>query len=227
MLRSHIKVATRRVPFGQAQRNGLTAAATLRRYTTPSTPRSEPAVAEAATSPMSAINDGIMYTMTPKRDDEPHTFNPLPNLSSPPSPIKLPPPLPIDVTAMPGSPHSQLYQTTTTLDMLSILNLSAKRVDYAPRAFEIFRQLLADALEGKASFPQADAWAAVITGVLSLTAQPNMQETYIRTWRSRAAQIVQEWEKHKVSQGTAVKGEPAVEDRGILIYRAWFDGLIR
>jgi hypothetical protein len=96
---------------------------------------------------------------------------------------------------------------------------------------------MSDAKEGIVPYPPAEAWASVITGSLSLLTDATLPESTARTWRLRAGGIVVEWEQWKAKEhgmplpepGTqpGLQGLKALEDNGILLYRAWFDGLYK
>lgn len=235
MLRSRISVAVHRRALVASPRPS--SALVPRAYSTPSTPRAKPVAAAAQTS--TQFDPAITYSSTPKAELEPHRFNtPFDfNLHAPsPSFVTLPSPLPSDVAPPPGSIHSELYQTTSNVDTISILSICVSRPEFVPRAYNIFINLIEQVKRGESRNPDAKIWASVVKAIQKLGA-PNVADAQAANaaalWRTRAGQIVGNWEAlnnwtagKRTEAIRAPSGTPAVKRQGLLIYRAWFAGII-
>lgn len=214
MLRS-VKASIRRAPSPSVQRALLS-----RAYTAPTSPAQKPALAVQEAQP--DFEPSIMVGRP--QEPEPHRYNRGPIFRN--SNLILPNPLPSDVVPPSGSLQSQLYKPTSAVDTIAMLSICSSRPEFVPRAYQIFAQLLDDAKAGKANYPEASVWANVVRGIAKLTKEKAPrpgQKDLAALWRGRVSQLVWEWEK---LHDNAV-GNPCTDDDGILIYRAWFSGVVR
>ncbi|TXT11160.1 hypothetical protein VHUM_01911 [Vanrija humicola] len=176
------------------------------------------------------MDPAIFASNRDSRYDEPHKFNPHPDMkiSQPlgrraPS-IQLPSPLPMDVDVPMSSLQAELYKPTSTVDTIAMLSICSSRPEFVPRAYQIFTQLLDDVKAGLARLPSAEVFANVIKGVAALAVKGNkvQSEREAALWRHRALQLVYDWET--THQGT--RGIPMLEHDGVRVYRGWFAGLV-
>jgi hypothetical protein len=144
--------------------------------------------------------------------------------------LNLPAPLPSDVTPQPGSLQEELFKSTSAIDIISILSICATRPEFVPRAYHIFQQLLADVKAGKQRAPEAKVWATVIKAMEKLGAPSSdaiSDQRASELWRHRAESLVEQWEVLQAKEKKSPhSGQPALDHQGILIYRAWFAGMI-
>ncbi|KAL1409899.1 DNA-directed RNA polymerase [Vanrija albida] len=231
MLRSQIKVAAlRRVPHASSSRLPSTCVTCTRSYAKPTTPASaQPALAEAT----GRVFDPAVFAHHNRdlRYDEPHKFNPHPEMKISQGPgrrlpsIQLPSPLPMDVPVPMQSLQAELYKPTSTVDTIAMLSICSSRSEFVPRAYQIFTQLLDDAKAGIARLPPAEVFANVIKGVAALgedKGAKRQSEKDAAIWRHRALQLVWEWE----TTHRGPRGIPMLEHDGVRVYRGWFAGLV-
>jgi len=143
----------------------------------------------------------------------------------------MPAPLPADVTPAPGSLHDDLFKSTASIDTISILSICATRPEFVPRAYLIFTQMLDNVKRGATRNPESKVWATVIKAMEKLgkpTDDSVTAERQAELWRHRAAKLVQEWENLQMSEtgSRARTREPGLRRLGILVYNAWFAGMI-
>lgn len=219
MIRTYGIHAVRRLAVPRSPR--LSVLQTARGYATPTKPRATPvaAVAEHTYDPSTSV----MFNRP--KDDEPHQYNSGQMYTRSHTALRLPQPLPSDVSADPLSLQADLYKPTSALDTISLLSICSGRPEFAPRAYSIFTTLLKDVEAGLVPNPEVDAWANVIYGVAQL-AKPKedpIEQRSVELWHHRVSELMGRWE---ASQGKE-RGVPALHKDGMLVYSAWLRGLSR
>lgn len=220
MLRTRINIAAvRRLSVSPLPRAAYVGGS--RAYTAPTTPRSTPVAAavEHAYDPSTSV------LFNKPKEDEPHKYQPDMLYKRSHDALRLPQPLPIDVSPDPLSLQADLYKPTSAIDTIAMLSICSSRPEFAPRAYTIFTTLLSDVQSGAAAFPEVDAWANVIYGVAQLAkpSEDHREQRSADLWRHRVFELIGQWEvAHKKERGS-----PALEGDGVLVYRAWLRGLSR
>ena len=133
--------------------------------------------------------------------------------------VALPSLLPTDSQDQNTAAHHSLYPTSGVIDSASMIGICLRRKDHIPRAYQIFRQLMADYEAGVRGVPDADIFGRVVEGVSTLGQEgmPNYEH-----WRSRAERMIDQWEAvYKASNGYAALGS-----QGIKVYLGWFSGMV-
>jgi hypothetical protein len=115
------------------------------------------------------------------------------------------------------------------------LAICSTRPEFVPRAYLIFTQMLDNVKRGVERSPEAKVWAVIIKAMVKL-GKPEDTGFHAgrkaELWRHRAEKVVQEWEALSAASATPAKKsrrstwEPALQRQGILVYRAYFAGVV-
>jgi len=117
-----------------------------------------------------------------------------------------------------------LYPSFGVIDASSMISICLRRPESTPRAYNIFRQLLADYEAGIRALPDADVFARVLEGLVFMSESPGTSDD--PRWRARISRLVQRWETYRGAKD-AGKGQAALDADGIKVYRGWFMGYVR
>ena len=142
----------------------------------------------------------------------------------------LPSPLPDDQPI--SEAQAALYPSTSLLDSLSLIHICLGRQDTIPRAFDIFWTLLDDHAAHRTSLPDANVWASVIEGILSLDAPKQAGGRPVAgksAWMPKAEVLIAEWEKF--NGGRSEPGTSRVRPLGLgrggeKVYAGYLRGLV-
>jgi DNA-directed RNA polymerase len=116
------------------------------------------------------------------------------------------------------------YPSFGVIDASSMISICLRRPDSTPRAYNIFRQLLADCDAGIRPQPDAEIFGRVLEGLVVMSESPGSSDD--RRWRARTVRLVQRWESYRGIKD-AGKGQAALDAEGIKVYRGWFMGYVR
>jgi DNA-directed RNA polymerase len=139
-----------------------------------------------------------------------------------PNLIRMPQPLPADVTNATDYAQSSMYAASGVLDSISMIAICLRRPEHIPRAYQIFQQILLDAKGSPHRLPEAEVWARVLEGITSLGEMKPGDDTW-KTWRTRADAMVGRWESHN----NMPRGQPALQHDGLKVYQGYLSGLLK
>jgi hypothetical protein len=186
-----------------------------RLYTTPTNPRAAPQAALKEPEAESASYAPFPTTRTWTSSSSSNPVNGQPRQF-----IALPQVLPTDAQSESTAELRTLFPSSGVIDSAAMIGICLRREDHIPRAYSIFRQLLADYASGSQPVPDAELFGKVVEGV-SLLGKPSVPQS--AKWRSRAERIVEQWEEIHGSG----EYQAALQNSGIKVYQGWLSGLVR
>lgn len=116
--------------------------------------------------------------------------------------------------------HQKAYPSGSVIDTISMISICLRREEHVPRAFQMFRQMLADAKRGERLPPDAELFGRMAE---ALTILGRGDHPFSSRWRERALDTVTRWHDQN---GAPWGSRPVLVNDGIRVYRGLFAGLV-